>query len=242
MADTATFLPPDRLNAIGQAVANYGLILRGGFHAASQALATEADFPRAAEDQTVTVLLIGNAGSAMWEAVAPIADGAPHSLDRWTKRVIDGVATDAGAVPIYPFNKPAPPFQLWARRAEPVAPSPLGLLIHPAYGLWHAYRAALVLDGALPLPAQPTAASPCVSCTDKPCLSACPIGAFTVAGYDVPACADYISSPAGVACTDSGCRARHACPVGRDWRYPKEQVAFHMAAFGRAVAPLRRSG
>jgi hypothetical protein len=33
---------------------------------------------------------------------------------------------------------------------------------------------------------------------------------------------------------NAGCRARDACPVGRDHRYPDTQVQFHMAAFARA--------
>ena len=41
----------------------------------------------------------------------------------------------AGAVPVR--RPPYWPFQQWARRAEPVHPSPIGVLIHPRYGLWH---------------------------------------------------------------------------------------------------------
>ena len=37
-------------------------------------------------------------------------------------------------------------------RAEAVAPSPLGILIHPDYGLWHAYRGALAFAERLALP------------------------------------------------------------------------------------------
>src|SRR4030095_137820 len=40
----------------------------------------------------------------------------------------------------------------WAMRAEAVAPSPLGILIHPDYGLWHAYRGALAFAERLALP------------------------------------------------------------------------------------------
>lgn len=240
MTDIAASPPPDRVGAVRRALSVHGLLLRGGFHAASRALAAEAGHAEPAEDRPVTLLLVGNAGGAMWRAFAPSLDGAPHPLDRWTKRVIDALAAEAGALAIYPFDKPAPPFQRWAQRAEPVAPSPLGLLVHPVYGLWHAYRAALVLDGALSLPEQPAVASPCETCADRPCLSACPVGAFAASGYDVPACAKHLASAAGGLCVAGGCRARDACPVGRGWRYPDAQIAFHMEAFGRAVAPLGR--
>ena len=51
---------------------------------------------------------------------------------------------------LFPFGGPPHfPFQQWARRAEPVHPSPIGLLIHPIYGLWHSLpRRARLRRGA----------------------------------------------------------------------------------------------
>ena len=65
----------------------------------------------------------------------------------------------------------------------------------------------------------------------RPCLSACPVGAFTDAGYDVEACARHLHAPAGCECRDRGCLARRACPVGTEHAYGPAQSAFHMAAF-----------
>jgi hypothetical protein len=124
------------------------------------------------------------------------------------------------------------PFQRWAQRAEPVFPSPIGMLIHPEHGLWHAYRGALAFAGEIAgLPPRGAAHSPCDSCADKPCLTTCPVGAFGPEGYDVPACAAHLRRPAGADCMGLGCRARRACPVGRQATYLPEQAAFHMAAF-----------
>jgi hypothetical protein len=40
-----------------------------------------------------------------------------------------------------------------------------------------------------------------------------------------------------------GCRARRACPVGRDYRYAPDQAAFHMRPFRRnALARLAAEG
>src|SRR5271166_4757675 len=84
---------------------------------------------------------------------------------------------------VYLFGGPPHfPFQQWVRRAEPVHPSPLGLLIHPIYGLWHSYRGALAFPEALDVPALEVAPSPCDSCAEKPCLGACPVGAFSLDG------------------------------------------------------------
>jgi ferredoxin-like protein FixX len=205
------------LTELSQALAEHGLTLRGGFHPASDAEELQG---------VATLLLVGNAGAAMWSVFAPHIDGAPNPLDRWTKRAIDPIAAKFGATALYPFDKPHPPFQQWALCAEDVYASPLGILIHPVYGLWHAYRAALLFTERIELPLRSAVENPCSTCMEKPCLSACPVGAFTGSAYDVAACAD---------CLDLGCHARNACPVGPEWRYPDAQVRFHMAAFARSV-------
>jgi hypothetical protein len=181
-------------------------------------------------------LLVGNAGAAMWDAFASHIDQKPDPLNRWTVSVVEPIAQQFGGRALYPFGEPHWPFQRWAQRADTLFSSPLGLLIHPEYGLWHAYRAALAFPDLLPLPARSEAPNPCAACAAKPCLSACPAGAFSEAGYDVPACAAHLAS-AEADCPTLGCRARDACPVGKEWRYPDAQIRFHMAAFARAIAP-----
>lgn len=213
------------LTDLSRALSSHGLILRGGFH------------PEPAEaglDGAATVVLVGNAGPAMWEAFAPHIDAERHPLDRWTKRVIDPIAEEFKARAVYPFGPGAPPFQRWAIRSDAVHSSPLGILIHPEYGLWHAYRAALLFSERVELPPRRAAPSPCESCAKRPCLSACPVGAFSGVAYDVAACAAHIAGPQSD-CLSAGCHARGACPVGAEWRYPPAQLRFHMAAFARSV-------
>ncbi|HTO84225.1 MAG TPA: hypothetical protein VMQ73_18510 [Methylomirabilota bacterium] len=223
-----------RLTDIEHRVAAAGLAIRGGFHPEA------ADAVPAGPDgrPTSTVVLIGNVDGSMWDAFAAapeLHDGAPNALDRWTRRVVDGIAGAVGATALYPFRGPPYlPFQRWAMRAEPVAPSPLGILIHPDYGLWHAYRGALAFAQPLDLPPRDARPSPCDSCRDKPCLTACPVGAFGDRGYDVPACIGHIAGPAGAACMAGSCLARRACPVGRAFTYGPPQSAYHMQAFLRS--------
>ena len=176
----------------------------------------------------------------MWEAFSPNIGAERNPLDRWTKKVIDPIAEKFDARAIYPFGADVPPFQRWALRAETVYPSPLGILIHPEYGLWHAYRAALLFPERLELPLRSTAPSPCDTCADKPCLSACPVGAFNGTTYDLGACAAHLATSRQT-CLESGCRARDACPVGEEWRYAEAQTRFHMAAFSRSVARFAAS-
>ena len=217
--------------AIEAALGARGLIARGGFHPDP--------------DDGVpgrTLVMVGNAGPEMWRAFAasPEHGTAPDPLDRWSKRVLGDLAAELGARALFPFGGPPHlPFIAWAKRAEPVAESPLGILIHPDYGLWHAYRGALAFAEALALPPRAERPRPCDACADRPCLDACPVGAFSTAGYDVAACADHLSAAAGADCMAEACRARRACPVGRDYLYAPEQAAFHMTRFLEA---RRRKG
>lgn len=183
-----------------------------------------------------TLLLIGNAGSAMFERFAAERDPARDRLDDWTRERIDALARELGAHAVYPFDRPFPPMQRWARRAGGGQASPLGLDIHPVYGLWHAYRAALLFDTALDLPSVEAGSHPCESCAAKPCLRACPVAAFDGRTYDVDACVRHIAQPAGADCLAAGCRARHACPVGAAYAHTPAQARFHMRAFLAAHA------
>lgn len=163
-------------------------------------------------------------------------------LDAWSKAVLEPVAALLGGEAVFPSDRPWQPFQQWAMAAERLKPSPLGLLIHPHYGLWHGYRGAILFAGArrddAPFTSagmtepQPMVVHPCDACSDKPCLSACPVGAFSLSGFAVSDCRTFVKTEAGTTtCMGSGCLARDACPVGREYRYGPEQIRFHMAAF-----------
>ena len=161
---------------------------------------------------------------------APEAGGG-NPIDRWTARVLSDLADGV----LFPFGGPPHhPFQLWARRADPaLSVSPLGILIHPEFGLWHALRGALLYREQLELPEMAPAASPCDGCSAKPCLKTCPVGAFTRSGYDVVSCRSYLRTLSGQPCMIQGCQARLACPVGREYAY-RDGLAQHlMRAFAR---------
>ncbi len=222
---------------IQDAVAETGLLVRGGFHPG-----TDDGVPGRAE----TVVLVGNAGPSMWAAFAAATgtkdrEYGPDPLDDWTRGVLDGVADGLGARALYPFTAPYLPFQRWALNAGGVHVSPIGPLIDAEFGLWHAYRGALAFDQRLEVPAPGGRPSPCESCAEKPCLVACPVDAFgpredpeAPAPYDIPACVAHISSGDGEDCLGGGCLARRACPVGRDYVYGPDQARFHMRRFLKA--------
>jgi len=236
------------LAEISETIRSTGLEPRGAFHPEST-----DQVPEIAGAPTRTMVLVGNVGPAMWDAFLHAPEHAliDAPLDTWTQRVVDTLASALGAAPLYPFGGPPyHPFQRWARRAEPVYPSPLGLLIHPDHGLWHAYRAALIFTRHIDLPPRAERANPCESCATKPCLTQCPVAAFTPGHYDVAGCVRHVLDPSGMACRIDGCLARRACPVGQKSLYPSAQRAFHMSAFlarhggaaGRSWAAQGRSG
>ena len=211
-----------------EAIKRAGLVPRGAFR-------LKADERRGSLAAVRTIVLAGMAGHDGWDAFAAspeASDGCADPLDRWSRRVIEALARELGATALFPFGGPPwLPFQQWARRAEPVHASPIGILIHPRYGLWHSYRGALGFSEALAVPEPEAAASPCDSCSGRWCLKACPVGAFSGSGYDAGACAAHVKSAAGADCMGLGCRARRACPVGAEHAYPPEQANFHMRAF-----------
>jgi hypothetical protein len=205
-----------------------GLAVRGAFHP------NPDEFKELRGMEPGTVVLLGFTGSLQWPrfaASAEAADGLPHPLDRWSRRVIGELAIEFNARDVYPSGSPILPFQRLASRCESVHPSPIGLLIHTEWGLWHAYRGALIFPQRLTLSGLASTVSPCHSCQEKPCLHTCPVGAFNAGRFDLHLCARHVASEAGSDCRELGCRARRACPVGSQFGYVAEQAQFHMRAF-----------
>lgn len=222
--------PAPSYDDVAAAIEPTGMIARGGFEVGAH---DRDDVPGLPDGRAArTVVVVGNAGGAMWPGFRAAEPRGPDPLDRWTRAVLSPVAERFDAHFVHPSDEPFQPFQRWAQRADDVWQSPIGLLVHPEYGLWHAYRGAFLfateVDG---LPPVGRSTSPCLDCIGRPCLSTCPVDAFDSDGYDAAACAGHVRSGADPACGRTGCAARLACPVGREFRYGADQMAFHMRAF-----------
>ncbi|MEO1191289.1 MAG: ferredoxin [Pseudomonadota bacterium] len=222
---------PRRFADLAAAVQAEGLTPRGALMLDDRDR-NDADLPGEAR----WLLLLGGVGGSLWPSFSlspELADEARDPLDRWSLRIISGLAEDLGGWALFPFGGPPyRPFLRWARAAERLESSPIGMLIHPHHGLWHAYRGALAFTAAPAdwQPATPTP-RPCETCADSPCLSACPVEAFSAAGYDVARCRAHLATPEGRDCMEGGCLARRACPVAPGLAYAGPQAAFHMRAF-----------
>ena len=161
-------------------------ILAQGLDVMAVVHANKSELPGLGLEKPAAILLVGSSGSKAWpvfSASNEYLDGAPDSLDRWAKRIGEALAKEFGVHVLFPFDGPPYwPFLTWASRSGLSSPSALGMHIHSEFGLWHAYRFALVIDNAeQKLPKAPVshAKSACEGCEEQPCLSACPAGAFS---------------------------------------------------------------
>lgn len=222
-----------RYEEVAAAIEPTGMIARGGFEPGpADGVASLSD------GRTVrTVIVVGNVGGTIWQRFRREERDVAEPLDDWTRRMLEPVAARFGAGYVHPSDEPFIPMQRWAQRADDVFDSPIGLLIHPDHGLWHAYRGALLFgEPVVGLPPTGRSASPCASCADQPCRTACPVDAFTtdgtvLVGYDHVRCRDHVRSGREPRCLIRGCAARRACPVNADGAYDVDQMTFHMRAF-----------
>lgn len=115
--------------------------------------------------------------------------------------------------------------------------SPMGIGIHEEYGTWFAYRAVVAVNTRFITSSSAgiVRESPCESCVDKPCVSACPVGAVKADGdFDLEACSEERLRE-GSGCADR-CLARIACPVGEKHMYHPEQISYH---YSRSLVSLK---
>lgn len=197
------------------------------------ARAVQLDLFGALHDGGDTVVLLGPHEPGFWaefSSAPEFLDGEADPLDRWSKRRIGALAAAWGGDALFPSDGPPyPPFFRWAQDSGRSWPSPIAMLVHDRAGLWASFRGAVRLPGRMALP--DTGPSPCESCTDQPCASACPVDALSPEGYDTAICHEFLDRPAGRDCMTQGCKARRACPVSESYGRLPEQSHFHMRAF-----------
>lgn len=236
---------PASIQDLTASLAVHGLRLRGSFAPQAQdGLAPLQD------GMASRLYLVGVAGSDFWpyfKASPQFQDGAPDPLDRWSRAIAEKLAQQWGGKALFPFEGPPyHPFQRWADRCEPTQSSRMMLRMHPEFGLWHAYRFALLLPASTFT--QPAIANAsvlpsmdvCLQCDGQPCLKACPVSAYTGESFAVDACRGHLGTSKGQVCMQGGCLARNACPQGRSYAYQTEHAAFHMRAFFPAAGTADR--
>jgi len=193
-----------------------------------QQVAGLLDEPLQAGGNMGCLVLLGNGGRDFWDNLPEHPEGQQHPLDAhaitcaetWVKEQWPGARYQV----LYPSSHPVGLQQL-GKLAGWHGDSPLKLGINPVFGLWYAYRALLWLEIDLPATSVPVFESPCLQCTERPCVSACPAGALEGPAKSLQPCVDYRLAP------DSPCQfnclARNRCPVAAEHRYGAAQLAYH---------------
>jgi epoxyqueuosine reductase len=191
----------------------------------AQASLADFHFPLTASTR---IVLIGHGGKSLWGRLQ-INAATPDPIDQYSQAAAIAFAKETLGENeyrlIYPSDEPIALQQL-GTMAGWHTPSPLGLGIHPHWGLWYAYRAALLTNATLPVMVEPTPKRPCDRCLEKPCLSSCPAGALSEARQiSMDQCAAYRLSDT-TSCGDR-CLARMSCAVSNEHRYTLEQIQYH---------------
>lgn len=181
------------------------------------------------------LLVFAHGGSTLWRHVAIEGD---DPIDRFSIEQLSNFMARIG-VSDYEFLYPGADIDLLAvgERLGWYHISPLGIGINPVYGTWFAFRGVIAASTRFAESERVETESPCISCDEKPCVSACPVGAVQRDGaFLLDRCIEERSR------RDSDCAyqclARLACPVGSEHRYSSEQVNYH---YRRSLASILAS-
>ncbi len=197
-----------------------------------------------------SIVVIGNGGADFWHTFKAHAAGNPgwlerdNPLDDFTREVVEKeivmpIQTEGvRCITVYPFGSGGPTlnFMQLAMLAGLAAPSIIGVVVHPVFGPWIAFRAALLLDSEIDHPGDAIGFDPCPTCSSRSCISACPAAAVSFpSGWNIPKCLAH-RVEAHPDCADR-CHARVACVLGPDQRYPDDELAYHQSRALRMMRP-----
>ncbi len=174
-----------------------------------------------------SVILLGNGGSPMWHALERHGISGTDPVDDFSANVATAYARDhlkTKAILLYPSMYLISLTEL-GKRAGWSHVSPIGLGIHPVFGLWFAYRAVLLVEARLEPTVRSEQESPCDSCREKPCRTACPSGAVgDVGSFALETCSRFRLGEESICARQ--CLARLSCPVGSEYRYAETQMHY----------------
>jgi len=215
----------------------------------AEAVGNGAETIAALAGEARSIVIVGNGGRTLWEALQIHAGRNPgwwerdNPIDDFTVQVVEQMVLEPlrnnGLKPVaaYPFVGAAPfiDFMTLGRIAGLGGPSILGVLVNPAYGPWIAFRAAILIDADLDEPGAATGFDPCPGCATRPCIDACPPRAVSFPdGWSIPRCLEHrVEVEADCA---GRCHARAGCVLGPEHRYPDAELEYHQQ---RALVAMR---
>lgn len=185
------------------------------------------------------LVMFGNGGRQFWQSLHEQEPAEVNPVDEFSRYLAQQFLHDfldaPSAFMLYPGSLPVP-----LQRLGVVAgwqhSSPLGIGINQHYGLWFAYRVAFLVDIELPVTEKLAGDSPCLTCEDKPCVSACPVQAVSAdEPFAIHPCMDF-RVQANSLCAEQ-CLSRLACPVAVEHRYDGAQIGHH---YRHALGAMRQ--
>ncbi len=177
------------------------------------------------------LVLTAHGGRSLWPKLQVNWPESKDPVDTYSRsvmrRYVEEHLIGEESLLLYPTQDYLIPLQQLGTYVGWSHPSPVGVGIHADYGLWFAYRTAFLTTAELTPTEIDLRPSPCLSCVDKPCLTACPAKALSAnAPIQLDPCLNHRIAEES-SCADR-CLARMACPIGRDaYQYDLAQIQYH---------------
>ena len=239
------------LQTVRDAAAEHGLNLVAATPADRYDTAVKAEYRAGTiSPGTKSIVVIANGGGAFWTAFRrhaasnPGWDNRDNPLDDFTRFVFEEhVASrlsrsNIAHIIVYPFlsNGRTLNFMEAGKAAGLAGPSILGVMVHPVYGPWIAFRAAILVNELIDEPGAAAGFDPCPTCIPRTCITACPANAVTFpSGWDIPKCLTH-RVEVEADCTPR-CHARAGCVLGPEHLYPDDELAYHQMRALRSMRP-----
>ena len=173
------------------------------------------------ECQYRQLILIGHGGKALWASLKASGINSENPIDDFSSEKLRQSLAGHRHALIYPATDSVG-LQALGKLAGWHHTSPFMVGINQTWGSWYAYRAVALSDTDFAPTPPLVSVSPCTTCREPPCISACPAKAVSDGPFDLKKCVAYRKQPASL-CRET-CQARISCPVASEHRYDDEQI------------------
>lgn len=179
-------------------------------------------------EQYNSLILIAHAGQSLWPHFTEHQKNHPKSFnpidDYSIQSSTEILATLGDQNPLFLYPNTNVSLFPFLEQTGWGFSSPVGILIHPQFGLWWAIRSFIATKLILTPSQALSDIHPCTLCVEKPCLSSCPVQATQISGLDFKLCSETRLKESSCG---NDCAARLACPIGQNFTYSEEQRRYH---------------